>query len=308
MNDTMLLVAGLALVGGGLLVGGFTLVAASGGPTGVARSLAAIEKLNPRADRAIRELAFSDRVVAPSLGWLRRLARRLSPSGMTGTLQRRLDVAGNPGRWDVERVLAFKGLALVAGAVVGILYGLRLGGLALLLVPVGAAAFGFFLPDILIRNAGTKRQQAMQRALPDALDLLTVCVEAGLGFDAALDNVARSDEGPIGAEFARVLQEMQIGRSRTAAFTSVAERTTVAELKNFVASLTQADGLGIPVANVLREQSREMRLKRRQRAEEAAQKVPVKILFPLIFCILPSLFAIVLGPGALGIYHAIIEG
>jgi tight adherence protein C len=308
MNETLLLPLGLGLVGGGLLLGVFTLVVSSGGPTGVARSLAVIERLNPRADRAIRELAFSDRVVGPAVGWLHGLALRLSPSGVAGTLQRRLDVAGNPGRWDVERILAFKGLALLAGGAVGMFYGLRIGGPALLLVPPAVAAFGFFLPDILLHNTGTKRQQAMQRALPDALDMLTVCVEAGLGFDGALANVARSDGGPISAEFARVLQEMQIGRSRSAAFASVAERTTLVELKNFVASLTQADGLGIPVADVLREQSREMRLKRRQRAEEAAQKVPVKILFPLILCILPSLFAVVLGPGALGIYHAIIEG
>lgn len=307
MSESVLLVAGLVLLGGGVLVGVFTLVAAGGGPTGVARSLAAIEAMNPRSDRAPQELAFSDRVLAPAAGWLRRLALRLSPSGMTASLGSRLEVAGNPRGWDAERVLAYKGLGLFALAGLGVLYGSRFGGLlGLVLLPAALGAFGYFLPDILVHNAGTKRQATLQKGLPDALDMLTVCVEAGLGFDAALAHVAKNTDGPVAAEFARVLQEMQIGRPRAEAFASVAERTTVVEFKAFVAALTQADGLGIPVANVLREQSKEMRLKRKQRAEEAAQKVPVKILFPLICCILPCLFIVVIGPGAIGIYQAML--
>jgi tight adherence protein C len=131
------------------------------------------------------------------------------------------------------------------------------------------------------------------------MDMLTVCVEAGLGFDAALTQVARNTEGPLTREFARVLQEMQFGKSRTEALQALSERTTVSELRAMVLALIQAAKLGIPIAAVLREQGKEMRLKRRQRAEEKAQKVTVKILFPLIFCLLPALFIVVMGPGVL---------
>ena len=141
----------------------------------------------------------------------------------------------------------------------------------------------------------------MQRALPDALDLLTISVESGLGFDAALAQVARNTEGPLAQEFARVLQEMQIGMGRGAAMRALGERTHVPEVKGFVSSMVQADALGIPIAQVLRVQSREIRTKRRQRAEEQAQKVAIKILVPLIFCILPCLFIAVLGPAGISI-------
>ncbi len=127
--------------------------------------------------------------------------------------------------------------------------------------------------------------------------MLTVCVEAGLGFDAALTQVARNAEGPIAAEFARALQEMQIGKTRTQALRAVVDRTTVPELRSFVSALVQASDLGIPVAQVLREQSKEMRVRRRQRAEYRAQQVGVKITFPLILCLFPALIIIVVGPG-----------
>jgi tight adherence protein C len=132
-------------------------------------------------------------------------------------------------------------------------------------------------------------------------------VEAGLAFDAALSQVARNTEGPLAEEFFRVLQEMQIGMGRTDAMRALGERTDVEELRSFVTAMVQADAFGIPIANVLRVQAKEMRIKRSQRAEEAAQKVPVKILFPLIFCILPSLFIIVLGPAAITIYDSLIS-
>ena len=142
--------------------------------------------------------------------------------------------------------------------------------------------------------------------MPDALDLLTISVESGLGFDAALSHVARNTEGPLAEEFARVLQEMQIGLGRGAALRALGERTHVPELKGFVSAMVQADALGIPIAQVLRVQAREIRTKRRQRAEEQAQKVAVKILIPLIFCILPCLFIAVLGPAAIGIFEVVL--
>jgi tight adherence protein C len=245
----------------------------------------------------------NERLVAPLFAALRRLSLLLSPGGIRESLQRRLDIAGNPRGWTVERVLVGKGLGLVAVAALGASLGALVLGFSPMTTLAGAAA-GFLLPDLLLYNSATKRQQEIQRGLADALDLLTVCVEAGLGFDAALGQVARNGRGPLAAEFVRLLQEMQIGKSRSAALRSLAERTTVAELKHVVAALVQADALGIPVAAVLREQAKEMRIKRRQLAEEKAQKVTIKILFPLFFCIFPALFVIIIGPGAISIMEA----
>jgi len=235
----------------------------------------------------------------PMVG-LRAVASRLSPRNARGRIQRHLDIAGNTRLWTPERVLAFKGLGLLGGGVIGLLAGLHSPAL-LVLLPVLFATVGFFLPDVLLYNTGTKRQLRVQQALPDALDMMTVCVEAGLGFDASLSQVARNTEGPLAGECARVLQEMQFGKSRVQALRAMAERTTVAELRMLVSALVQASELGIPIASVLREQAQEMRVRRRQRAEEKAQKVTVKILVPLIFCLFPALMVIVIGPGALSI-------
>jgi tight adherence protein C len=179
--------------------------------------------------------------------------------------------------------------------------------LLLVVFAVIGALVGFFLPDLLLYNAGLKRQARIQAALPDAMDMLTICVEAGLGFDAALAQVARHTVGPLAADLSRTIQEMQIGKSRTDALRSLAERTTVGELRVFVSSLVQASELGISVAGVLREQSKEMRMRRRQRAEEKAQKVPVKILFPLVVCLFPALFVIIIGPGAINIAQTLLH-
>lgn len=241
-----------------------------------------------------------------SPSWLRSIALRLSPTGIAHHLQRRLDLAGNPPTWTPDRVLAAKGLGLLMGAGLGALIGFRSVGWLLLGLGVGAV-FGFFLPDLLLLNAGQKRQEKIRRALPDALDMLTVCVEAGLGFDAALAQVARNTTGPLAQECARVLQEMQIGKSRNQALRALTERTTVNELRAFVSALAQAGELGVPIAQVLREQAREMRVRRRQRAEELAQKVPVKILFPLIACLFPAMFVVIIGPGAISIARVLMD-
>lgn len=241
-----------------------------------------------------------------SPSWLRSIALRLSPAGIAHRLQHRLDLAGNPAAWTPDRILGAKGLGLLLGAALGGLIGVRSVGWLVLGVVVGAV-FGFFLPDLLLLNAGQKRQTLIRRALPDALDMLTVCVEAGLGFDAALAQVARNTRGPLAQECARVLQEMQIGKSRNQALRSLTERTTVAELRAFVSALAQAGELGVPIASVLREQAREMRVRRRQRAEEQAQKVPVKILFPLIACLFPAMFVVIIGPGVISIARVLMS-
>jgi len=268
--------------------------------------LSTVRKTGVAAPRAKVSLSdsFGRRVFAPATLALTALARRLSGADVATRTQARLDLAGNPGGWDVGRILACKGLGLIAG--LGLLV-LMFGHTKLfnaILFGGGLAAAGFFLPDILLKNVGLKRQERIQRTLPDSLDMLTISVEAGLAFDAALSQVAVNAPGPVGAEFARVLQEMRIGRGRGDAFRSLQTRTTVPEFRSFVAAIVQADAFGIPIANVLRSQSKEMRLKRRQRAEEQAQKVPLKIMFPVVLCIFPALFVVVLGPGVIGVFNA----
>lgn len=285
----------------GLALGSYTVVAAATDRRNITRSLELVHRLDNRTPGVKAEQSFVDRVVWPRLQQMAKLGRRLSPDGAAERMSRRLDLAGNPPRLDVQRVFGLKVVGLLVGLLLGYAFAHSGGVLRALLITAGAGAFGFFLPDILIYNSGTKRQQVIQRTIADALDLLTISVEAGLGFDAAVAQVARKTDGPVSAEFFRVLQEMQIGVGRAQAFRLLAERTTVPELQVFISAVVQADKLGIPIASVLREQSKEMRLKRRQRAEEQAQKVPVKILFPMVVFILPSMFIIILGPGAMSI-------
>jgi tight adherence protein C len=299
MTATVLLIGGVAALGLAIVLAVLT-ISARPVEGSVARALATIDSHYTQHGPVEVEPKRDPFVALP--GWLRVLAVRLSPAGIATTLQRRLDLAGNPSRWTPDRILAAKGLGLFILGGLGGLYGLRTIGLLIAGAAVAATA-GFFLPDILLYNAGVKRQEKIQKALPDALDLLTVCVEAGLGFDAALAQVARNTTGPLAAEFSRVLQEMQIGKSRSQALRAMTDRTTVPELRSFVSALVQAGELGITIADVLREQAKEMRLRRRQRAEEKAQKVPVKILFPLVFCLFPSLFIVIIGPGGISIAH-----
>jgi tight adherence protein C len=269
----------------------------------VAKSLQAIQAME-RAPDALRkelELPFSERVIAPMGERLVGLGRKLTRADAAESLQHKLDIAGNPPGWDVNRILGLKVLgAILFGALTAAYLVLRqTSPLVAVLVVAAMTVFGFLLPNILLHNTGQKRTEKMQNALPDALDLMTISVEAGLAFDAAVSRVARDTHGPLAQEFVRTLQEMQIGVSRGEAMRAMAERTTMKDLKSFCLAMVQADSFGIPIARVLRVQAQEMRVKRRQRAEEKAQKLPVKILFPLIFFILPCLFIVILGPAVL---------
>lgn len=273
---------------------------------GVARSLELVNYTATRTTVGKHDLAARDRLLDPMIDALRRMAVRMSPTGTSERIARSLDKAGNPPAWTIERIMGVKGIAVLLGAVLAlVILGFNAQGI---LGAVGLGAAGFFLPDLLIYNLGTRRQVEMQKGLADALDMLTVCVEAGQGFDAAILQVAKTVTGPIGGEFARVLSEIQIGKSRADAFAALGERTTAAEIKTFVSALVQADRMGLPVAAVLREQTKEMRIARRQRAEEQAQKVTVKILFPLLLCIFPALFIVIIGPGAIKIAQAFGSG
>lgn len=277
----------------------------------VNRSLAAVQAINtsPTSMQAELDRPFKERVTEPSLQGLSRFGRRFTPADQAQRIKHKLDLAGNPPRWDVDRVIAFKVLGLFGGLVVGLLVGALIGGpLPAIGLAIGGTLLGYYAPNIALYQAAYNRSERIRKELPDALDLLTISVEAGLAFDAAVSQVARNTEGPLADEFFRVLQEMQIGTGRSDALRALGERTDVAELRSFVTAMVQADSFGIPIANVLRVQAKEMRIKRSQRAEEMAQKVPVKILFPLIFCILPVLFIVVLGPAAVTIYDAFIAG
>ena len=204
-------------------------------------------------------------------------------------------------RWPVERVLAAK---LVLGAV-GVLLGLFQIASGFsgnnVFVALVVVALGYFGPDLVLWGRAQERQKKIQKGLADTLDQLTISVEAGLGFEAALAQAARSGRGPLAEEFAHTLQDIQIGMARGQAFAGLVERTDCADLRHFVVALKQAEEYGVPIAQVLRVQAKEMRQKRSQSAEERAMKIPVKIIFPVIFCILPALFVVIIGPAALRI-------
>jgi tight adherence protein C len=311
MADVALIV-GLAAIFCAVVIVLATIGVLTGEREQVGRSLAAVQAFQaaPESMRAELNRPFKERVIDPFVHNSSGLGRRLTPSGQVEKIRKKLDAAGQPANWDVERVLAFKVIGALLGFVVVALLSPLLIGLGVL-PTIGIALVvvvtGFYVPEMVLYQKAYNRADRMRKELPDALDLLTISVEAGLAFDAAMAQVARQTEGPLAEEFFRVLQEMQIGMGRIDAFKAMAERTDVDDVRTFVTALIQADAFGIPIANVLRIQAREMRLKRSQRAEEAAQKVPVKILFPLIFCILPTLFIVVIGPAGLQIYHALFQ-
>jgi tight adherence protein C len=272
---------------------------------GVARSVAAIQALDsaPASLKSEIEQPFAERVLGPLGDRLVNLGRRLVRADTAQKLQYRLNIAGNPPAWDVNRIIGLKVLGLAVLGVLGFLYllGQDWPFYRVVLATALVAAFGYVLPNVLLYNAGTKRETLMRNALPDAMDLLTVSVEAGLGFDAAVSRVAKNGEGPLNQEFSRLLQEMQLGVGRIDAMRLMAERTSLPDLKSFCSAMVQADSLGIPIARVLRIQSQEMRTKRRQRAEEKAQQVPVRIMIPLVLFILPCIFIVILGPAGVSI-------
>ncbi|MDQ6640983.1 MAG: type II secretion system F family protein [Actinomycetota bacterium] len=303
----------ILLIGFGCIFAGMFVVFASiGGLTkevsGVGRSISVLEALVTAPEQMRSELdpLFVDRVLAPLLTRIQGMSRRLTASDATSRMRSKLDQAGNPAGLTPDRVNGLKVICFVGALVVSLLLALGMGlGLAAALPFVMiASVVGYMAPNLFLYQRAYNRTDLLRRALPDAIDLLTISVESGLGFDAALSQVARNTEGPLAEEFQRMMQEMQIGRGRSDALRSMAERTNLPDLRAFVSAMVQADAFGIPIGQVLRVQSSEIRLKRRQWAEEQAQKVPVKILVPLIFCILPCLFIAVLGPAAISIFSS----
>lgn len=241
---------------------------------------------------------ISERVLAPMVEGLSSVAGRLSPQGYREEIARKLVLGGNPGGLSVDQVLVLKLLGMFSGIVwlPTVFIVLRMsGGLALIVVALLWFA-SFMLPDVYLSKAITQRQHDIAVQLPDILDLLVISVEAGLGFEQALERTTNAVPGPLSDEFRRMLRETRIGSTRAEALKAMDERCDVPELRTFILAMLQADTFGVSVSRLLRSQADEMRIRRRLRAQAQAQKAPVKMLFPLVFCIFPSIFVVILGP------------
>ena len=243
------------------------------------------------------QLSFRERVLAPIVRGVARLVLRYTPTSTLENYRRKLVLGGSPASFEVRDFLGLKGLlAMGLGGGYLLLSGaLRVGPSPFLVAGI-LGVIGFMAPNLWLQRRIARRQKDIQRALPDTLDLLTICVEAGLGFDAAMHRVVEKRDDELSREFGRVLQEMRVGRGRRDALKTLAERTDVADVNTFVSAMVQSEQLGVPISKVLLTQAGQMRIKRRQRAEEAAHKAPVKMLIPMAFLIFPSLFVILLGP------------
>jgi tight adherence protein C len=244
---------------------------------------------------------FYDRVVKPFIQRASRLIIKFAPSNSLHKTELKLARAGNPNGWTAADFWGVRGLgALIAGGLPFVLFivtGLpliRLIGYTSLFV-----ALGFYMPNVWLDRKAKARQTSVQKGLPDALDLMTVSVEAGLAFDSAMQKVSEKWDNHLAREFARCNHEMRMGRTRREVMRDMAERVDVDDLTAFVAAVLQADQLGVSISKVLRIQSEQMRIRRRQRAEESAQKAPIKMLFPMVFLIFPALFIVLLGPAVL---------
>ncbi|MGX1160147.1 tight adherence protein C [Arthrobacter sp. SLBN-100] len=232
------------------------------------------------------------------------LSRRLTPTGYEAKLDRWLSLAGRPASLPLDRLIIAKPLLALTGAVLGLMMYANSPSAQVIALGLFLTVLLYFLPDLLIYNKGIKRQQEIELELPNTLDQLLISVEAGLGFEAAMARAGGYGGGALAQELMRTLQDIQVGRPRQEAYQALADRSSVQDLRSFVRAVVQADKYGIGIAKVLRTQAKQARVKRRQRAEEKAMKLPVKVLFPLLLCIFPVLFIVLLGPAAIKIVEA----
>lgn len=256
-----------------------------------ARSLEEIELSQP----------FVERTFIPLIRGMARLLNSSTPQKNIEQVRHRLDLAGNPNNWTPSEFLGVRGLGGIVGAAIGTLLALSLRmdpAIVLLLFGV-SAVIGFYAPIFWLGRKIKDRQKKILKQLPDAMDLLTISVESGLGFDAAMSKVAEKWDNELSRAFARVLSEIRVGKLRREGLRDMAARIEVPDFTNFIAAIIQADQLGVSIAKVLRIQSEQMRVKRRQRAEEQANQAPIKMLIPLAFLVFPSIFIVLLGPTVL---------
>ena len=228
----------------------------------------------------------------------------LTPRGTVSRLQRLLAVAGHPADWPVSKVVAAKLVLAAVSSGLGLLMLTKAPGTLTVVLVAVVTVVAYFVPDLLLYSRGQERQQAIQLQLADTLDQMTIAVEAGLGFESAMARAGKNGKGALAEELTRTLQDIAVGQPRRDAYLSLADRTGVQDLSRFVRAIVQADQYGVSIADVLRTQAHEMRLKRRQRAEEKAMQIPVKVIFPLILFILPTLFIVLLGPAVMDIIDA----
>ena len=262
------------------------------------RQLGGYEVENKRDQEMLDPLR--DRAFKPVVEGLTGVGRRLTPTGYVDKVRQKFIHMGNPSPQAVDRFLAIRVVTVVAAALTFLfVFVINLTPFdGKLKLAVGGLLMAVFLigPDSVLNRTVEERQQKIQRSLPDVLDLLTISVEAGLGFEQALDRVIHAVPGPLTEEFSRMLGETRAGASRADAMRAMDERCDTPELRSFVLAIIQADTVGVSIGRVLRGQAEEMRIKRRQLAQERAQKAPVKMLIPMVFCIFPALFVVVLGP------------
>jgi tight adherence protein C len=232
----------------------------------------------------------------------RGLAVAITPPMLVRAIERNFILAGQPESWSISRLLLLKPVATAFALLVSVSVFKSDPALIVKIVMIVLVLIAYFAGDLLIYNYAVKRQLEIERSLPDTLDQVTISIEAGLGFEAALANAARNGTGPLAEELVRLMQDMNLGMSRRDAYTALGDRTTVPDLRRFTKSIVQAEENGVPISGVVRSQAKEMRIRRRTRAEAKAQQVPVKILIPLMLLILPVLFIIVLGPAITNAY------
>lgn len=251
---------------------------------------------------------FVERVLVPMVRRIGEFSARFTPQKAIQDTARRMELAGNPWPIDAATFLAIR-------FILAVVFGGFLTAVIFISPPsnpndnfmyIGGATFGgFFLPHLMLSSRITKRQTEIRKAMPDALDLLTVCVEAGLGFDAAMAKVSEKWENELSMAFSRAIREVQLGKVRREALRDMADRLGIPEMTSFVAAIIQSEQLGVSMAKVLRIQSDQMRMKRRQRAEEEAHKAPVKMLIPMALLIFPSIMIIILTPAAMQIMESL---
>jgi tight adherence protein C len=271
---------------------------------------ASLRQLDDYEVESVREkellVPLRDRAIAPVLAGLTGLGQRFTPQGYIDDVKKKLISAGKGDQESIDRFLAIRvitvPLALV-GAYVAFTYA-PVDGLAKLMLTLVVAALFLLGPDSVLNRQVEDRQYEIRRRLPDVMDLLVISVEAGLGFEQALDRTTAAVPGPLTQEFSRMLGEVRAGATRADAMRALDARTNIPEIRSFVLAILQADTFGVSIGRVLRAQADEMRIKRRQLAQERAQKAPVKMLLPMVFCIFPSLFVIVLGPAAINISNS----
>ena len=250
---------------------------------------------------------FTERVITPLLQSLSGLAQKMTPQHSLEQAQHTLLMAGLAHKIQPAQFFLMRIGGAILGGVLGVLLLSLYSGQAIsrrIVAILGGLALGYMSPQLWLRSKISKRQEEALKALPDAMDLLTICVEAGLGFDASMAKVAEKWDNELSKAFARAVQEMQLGKLRREAMKNMAYSLDVPDLTSFVAAIIQADQLGVSIAKVMRIQSEQMRMKRRQRAEEKARQAPVKITIPLVFFIFPTILIVLLGPAILQIKNS----